>query len=265
MPRKPVPSGPLPPNMALAMKDGLRELRVNLRQGAQTLARKIEATSHKLDELEGPLGRLPKLGEPLAAAARTAVQIIETADHAAVDLLTSDGDFRRMNFRLRPAAHYFLAGGNTDGQERAFTKAHYWALRHLLQLKGAADVVVHEQAVDQVFRQVQGQPAVIAGVDAAAAVLLALCRSEDPALLHRSGEEGAAAAERRVFYSTAAVLAGQIAVARPDPDAQAETRQALTVADEIVSGTLGDWQRALRAPEPRQALAEQISFTLRYT
>jgi hypothetical protein len=264
MPRKPRRPAPLLPPVALAVKDGLRDLRVNLRQGAQSLASRIEATSHRLDGVEGPLGRLPRLGEPLAVAVRTAVQIIETADHAAVDMLSSDGDYRRLDFRLRPAAHHFRTPAEPGELQRAFTKTLYWTLRHLLQRRGAADVVVHEQAVAQAWQEVAGQPPGASDADWAAAALLALCRAEQPALLHRAADDAPAAAERRLSCGAAAVLAGELARLCPDAVAETETRRALAMADEIVLGTLAEWRLCLAAPQPRQALAQQVAFTLRH-
>jgi hypothetical protein len=286
MPRKPrsADAG----SAALVVKDGLRGLRFNLRHGAQSIARKIEETTQRLDDMDGPLARLPRLGEPLAAAARTAAQLVDSADHAASDLLSVNGEYRRLQFRLHPMQHYFTPGDAAE-RARSFTKTVYWSIRHSLQMRGATDVVVHEQVVHRAFHRLHeeamalpGQPTSgsdpdetqAAGPDPshrlAAGVVLELCRSDDPPLLRlTAGADDCStladqAESLTLRASVGVVLAGEIASRHRQAPLPQETRAALGVADEIAAGCLLDWRRALHASAPLTALASRLAFTLRH-
>lgn len=278
-PDRPSPdNGPIPREVKLAVKDALREVRQNLRQGGRSLASQVRSTVDRLDDTAAPL-HLPRLGEPLGEVARQAARLIQGADRVAQDFFNNDAQYRSLGFRLRPVADYLADDGGRPATAKPFTKALFWAIRHLVELSGSQDVVVYEQAIHRTWQRLVDAARTEFPRDAsstarsrlaASLVIEELCRQDEPPLLRILGEPKAApededACKRRAAAlalqcSAAAILAGEIAdrVAAPSPEAA--TRTALAQAREIVAGRHAAWQAAFDGKARRQDLAAELAL-----
>ncbi|MEX8495773.1 hypothetical protein [Sphaerotilus sp.] len=272
MPRKflrpKVPSSLSDGDIGLAMKDGLREIRFNLKRGAHKLVEGVQTASHRDDSTT--LGRF---GEPLGLAVRTTAQLLRSADHAAVDLLSSDGHYRAMDIPLCPSATYFSAEHTID-PIRLFTRDHHWRYRHLLSLRGTNDLFVYEQRIERAGQQLRSAAspgkaqaehllhAPPSPHQLSARIVLALQAADvlTPAI------DTAEATEEPSLNDHAAlcvVLAGELAPLIPGPVRQ-QTEMALRLADEVCSAHQAVWTQALGSSTPDTALAAWIAFALRY-
>ncbi len=279
MPRKPAISKVGAPTRGgakgLAVKDGLRELRFNMKHGARKLVRAVEAATHR--EHATPLGPLALLGEPLNAAVRTTATLLSDVDHAAVDLLSADGQYRSMTVPLQSSTSYFRGSAGAPDL-RAFTTDHHWRYRHWLAMNRLGDVFVHEQPIAMAGAQVaEAQAAVTLGPSAEdradrdwhgrTAVLLveALTRHDvlgKPALSPSEGEAEFAALS--ALGAMVVVLAGEIAPHLPHLSGRERYACSLRLADEIATADRAGWEGALRAASPSEAMGRWIAFVVRH-
>lgn len=254
-------------NVGLAVKDGLREVRFNVKRGARKLVEGVQAAIHPDgDEFTGPLGLL---SPPVDLAIRTTVQLLRTADHAAVDLLSSDRRYRNMDVPLCPSSAYFSAEHAVD-PIRPFTRDHGWRYRHLLTLRGEDTMFVHEQRIERVGQQLrlalkltheakEDLPQVLN-----ARIVIALETAEvlTPAI-DVEPEQPHEAHALSDHLALSVVLAGQIAPLLPGPVNQ-QTTSALRLADEICTANRDPLARAMANPKPEAALATWMAFALRH-
>ena len=271
MPRKlrpaKIPSSFSEGNMSLAVKDGLREVHFNLKRGARKLVEGVQTAMHPDgDEFTGPLGLL---SPPVDLAIRTAVNLLRTADHAAVDLLSSDSRYRNMDVPLCPSSAYFSVDHTVD-PIRPFTRDHGWRYRHLLALRGEDTMFVHEQRIERVGQQLRSAPNLVCEDTEDltqllnARIVIALETAE--VLTAAIDVEPDLPDEARALSNHLAlsvVLAGQIAPLLPGPVNQ-QTSVALRVADEICTANREPLTLAMANPKPEAALAAWMAFALRH-
>ena len=277
MPRVPDPQVSSPTSakkddLALAVKDGLREARFVLKHKARSVVQELHAaTQRHQGSVPAPLAAL---AEPFDLAVRTTANVMRTVDRAAVDLLSSDGSYRTMTMPLRASASYLAQGLGLDKtQLRTFTKDHYWRYRHLLQFRGYTDVFVHELAIEMAGMQVvetlpSGGLAHELAQRINAHLILALKETE---ILTRpadgSPENDACEPDLRklsAHTAIAVVLAGEIADMSPLHDARRHTETSLRLADEITTACEAKWLHALKHPDPAEALASWLHFVCRH-
>ena len=277
MSRSPLPHSKIPLTHAvrdvpLVIKDSLRELRFTAKNGAKRW----------MEEMEGVLSNIPKVGPTLGSATKTASQLLQFADRAAVDSLSAETPFRRADFRLHPPDIY-LNTADELATSKLFIKNHYWALKHLLKLKNKTDFFVFEESIFQAYRHFQDmQAADLSLLDAqppfsakasessllSARIIDALYRSKP--LLHHDGasQEPEALAESTVTLTLhtciSAVLAGEITSFFPNASAQTETLDALKLADEVCGARLDRWEIAILHRNPIEQLALELDFAIRH-
>lgn len=255
----------------LAVKDGVREVRFNLRRGARRLAEGAHAVTHPDDRASVP-GPLALLGEPLDFAVRTTARLLRTVDRAAVDLLSSDGPYRALEVPLRSSASYF-EGHAEAGVLLLFTHDHYWRYRHWLAMRGRDDVFVREQAIERAGLQLFSGG--MAGAQAASAeddrfkrlaqAILALSTADILVPAARPANETKEAAAELAWQAAAcAVLAGEISLLLPDFSPKVQTTRALQLASEIMDSTHEAWAQDLAVGAPVAGLARWLSFALRH-
>lgn len=279
MPRKPsVPKVGAPARAGvtgLAVKDGLREVRFNVRHEARKLVQAVTAATHRAQEANH--GPMALLGEPLNLAVRTAAHLLNHVDLAAVDLLAPDAAYRAMEVTLCASGAYF-DGANRPEDLRAFTTDHHWRHRHWLALTKRDDVFVHEQEIAAAGAQVAaalfaapGVPATdgLADADhrsrASALVVQALIRQRifSRPVLSGSEDEDELAAWGAIGGVTIA-LAGEIAASVPDLPVRDHYACALRLADEIATADRKGWESALRSRAPTEALVRWFAFVSRH-
>lgn len=257
----------------LAVKDGLREVRFHVKHSARKLVQDVEAATHRHDdEARGPLGLL---GEPLNLAVRATAHFLSSVDHAAVDVLSSDGPYRAMTVQLRTSASYFSTPASAAAL-RGFATDHHWRYRHWLAMKQIADVFVHEQAI-----ALAGGRLASAGLEDGASplatnthrratvpVIQALMRAAilaKPALLTENDDhELAALKELSELGAVVVVLAGEVAALLPEIGQRERYVRALQLADEIAAAERPSWQGALQSLAPADALGRWVAFALRH-
>lgn len=253
----------------LAVKDGVREVRFNLRRGARRLVEGAQAATHA-DEGASVPGPLALLGEPLDFAVRTTARLLRTVDRAAVDLLSSDGPYRAMEVPLRSSASYF-EGRVEAGVLHLFTQDHYWRYRHWLAMKGRTDVFVREHGIERAGQQLAA--GWMAGESAPdddrfrrlAQVILALAVSD--IVVPSAGpehESRSATAELAWRAAACAVLAGEIALRLPELEPKEQTTTALRLAGEIMDATQQAWAHDLVVGAPASGVARWLNFALRH-
>ena len=259
-------------DVPLVIKDGLRELRFITKQSA---IRWIEG-------VEDVLTNIPKLGSPLGAATKTASQLLQFADHAAVILLSTENSFRRADFRL-PPPNFYVTLQDEAGKSKAFIKNYYWALKHLLKLKGKSDFLVSEESIFQAFKyfgyiHLEGkstlgseQPHQVKSSESSqlsACIIYALYSSKPLSHHDIASQDPESLAESTATLTlhscVSAVLASEITSFFPNASARLETLGALKLGDEVCSARLESWERAILHRQPIQQLAREIDFTLRY-
>jgi len=259
-------------DVPLVIKDGLRELRFSTKQSAKRW----------MEGMEEALSHIPKLGPPLGAATKTASQLLQLADRAAVDLLSTENPFRRADFRLPPPDFYVDAVDDTAAS-KIFIKNYYWALKHLLKLKGKTDFLVLEESIFQAFRYflaMQAQdPKLLESrqtyqVEVSESSLLsgriiyALYGSKPLSHHDSASQEPEELAESTATLTLHAcvsvVLASEITSFFPSVSAQVETLDALKLADEVCGARLDRWEAAILHPHPIQQLALELDFSIRH-
>ena len=265
---------PSPPvrDVPLVIKDGLRELRFITKQSA---IRWIEG-------VEDVLTNIPKFGSPLGAATKTASQLLQFADHAAVVLLSTENSFRRADFRLSPP-DFYVTSQDDASRSKTFIKNYYWALKHLLKLKGKNDFLVSEESIFQAFKYFEyiylkgkstlspDQPHQAKSSESSllsACIIYALYRSK-PLSHHDTASQdpenlAESTATLTLHACASAVLASDMTSFFPNASARLETLSALKLGDEVCGARLESWERAILHRQPIQQLAREIDFTLRY-
>ncbi len=259
----------------LAVRDGLREVRFNVRHGAKKLMEAVEAATQPSPTSTNPLG---PLGKPLNLAVRKAADLLGNVDDVAVQLLAPDADYRAMAVPLTPSAGYFNAGAVND--LRQFTTDHHWRYRHWLGLGGHDDIFVHEQAIAIAGAQVAqaGLTRSFAATDdvtgfdgfrrqATSMLVEALARQEVLSKAALLPGEVACEDELPDLMARGAVvtvLAGEIAVQLPAAIDRERYAGALRLADEIATADRAGWQAALRAPAVAEALGRWFGFVMRH-
>ncbi|MDP9898838.1 hypothetical protein [Variovorax ginsengisoli] len=250
-------------DMGLAVKDGVREVRFNLRQGARRLLQGAQAAAEDRGSVSGPLALL---GEPLERAMRTTARLLRTVDRAAVDLLSSDGAYRALEVPLCSSGSYFDNGVESSALRR-FTQDHYWRYRHWLAMKGRTDVFVREQGIERAGHWLGSESAAVERdrFGLLAHAILALAKSDilvPAALPEREGL--LATAELAWQAAVCTVLAGEIAVGLPELTPKEQTITALWMADEIVGATRDAWGSDLAVGASATGLARWMRFALRH-
>ena len=270
------PSNVPPPRAArdipLVIKDGLREIRFSTKQNTKRLMEGVQDT----------LSHIPQLGTPLRAATKTASQLLQFVDYAAVDLLSTVNTFRRADFRLPPADFYVNSLDDAIAS-KLFIKNHYWALKHLLKLKEKTDFFVSEESVFQAFcyfREMQAADVNLLAPDTlhpvkasessllGARIIYALYSCKP--LSHRkdASQDPVVFAESVVTLSLQAcvsvVLASEITSFHPNASAPVETLEALKWADEVCGARLERWKTAILHKNPVQQLALELDFSIRH-
>ena len=276
-PRSKVSPHPAVRDVPLVIKDGLRELRFSAKRSAKRW----------MEEMEGVLFHIPKVGPTLGAATKTASQILQFADRAAVDSLSTENPHRRGDFRLPPPDLY-LDVSDKATMSKLFIKNYYWALKHLLKLKNKTDFFVLEESIFQAYHQfigTQAQDAVSQDAVSqdslppfatsaskssllSARIIDALYRSK-PLLHHgEASQEPEALTESTATLTLhtciSVVLAGEITPFFPNASAQIETLEALKLADEVCGAKLERWENAILHRSPIQQLALELDFTIRH-
>ena len=232
------------PDVPLAVKDAVREVRFNLRRGARKFAASVEAVAQHPDfAAEGQ--PLALLADSLGFAMRTTAGVLRTVDRTAVQLLASDRPYRDTVVPLRSSAWYFgPASGSVSEDARAFTQDHFWRYKHWLSLRGWSHLFVHEQGFDtaaqhliagRVARPDDGQMGTDLHLQRVAEVILALHAASIFTPAHWSDEEQHAAPTDLAWHAAlCTVLAGEIAPTL-DVDFKQQTAAALALADEITT------------------------------
>jgi hypothetical protein len=256
----------------LVIKDGLRELRFITKQSA----------IRWMEGVEDVLTHIPKLGPPLGAATKTASQLLQFADRAAVDLLSSENSFRRADFRLLPP-DFYVNSPDDASVSKTFIKNHYWALKHLLKLKGKNDFLVSEESVFQAFKYFReiypeskhalspDQPYPVKSSESSqigACIIYALY-SKKPLSHHDTANQdpetlAESTATLTLHSCVSVVLASEITSFFPKASARIETLEALKLGDEVCGARLESWERAILHQQPLQQLAREIDFSMRY-
>ena len=266
----------LPPHAArdvpLVIKDSLREIRFGAKM----------ATKRWVQELGDVLSNIPKVGPTLGAATKTASQLLQLADRAAVDSFSTENRYRRAEFRLPPPTVY-LNGTDESALSKLFIKNHYWALRHLLKLKKKTDFFVQEESVSRSLRHIKDMQTAQANLlDSlppfaasasescmlSARIIDALYRNK-PILHHAAAiqdpEVLAESTTTLTLHScVSVVLAAEITAFFPNVSAQTETLEALKLADEVCGARLGRWETAILHKHPIQQLALELHFSIRH-
>ena len=271
-PQSNTPPGHTARDVPLVIKDGLRELRFSTKQSAKRW----------MEGMEDVLSNIPKFGAPLGAATKTASQLLQLADRAAVDLLSTENPFRKADFRL-PPPHFYVTEGNEATTSKLFIKNYYWALKHLLKLKSNTDFWVLEESIFQALRffgemQAQGanrpgteSPYPVKGTESSwlgGCIIYALYRSK-PLSHHDSANQdpevlAESTATLTLHSCVSVVLASEITALFPNASAQIETLEALKLADEVCGARLESWEAAMLHRHPVQQLARELDFVLRH-
>ena len=259
-------------DVPLVIKDSLREIRFSAKMGAKRW----------MEEMEDVLSHIPRVGPTLGAATKTASHLLQFADRTAVDTLSTETPYRRGEFRL-PPPDFYLDGTDESALNKIFIKNHYWALKHLLKLKGKTDFFVQEESIFQALRHFRDMQASKSNLmDSSlpfatrasessllsARIIDSLYRSRP--LLHHDGasQDQEALAESTatltLHCSISVVLAGEITSFFRHVSAQTETLEALKLADEVCGARLGQWESAILHREPIQRLALELDFTIRH-
>lgn len=257
----------------LAIKDGLREARFNLRRGARKLVEAVEASSMQ-QRNEGVDSPLALLGQPLNHALRTTATFLNNIDHAVVDLLAADGPYRAMAVPLRRSTSYFGAA-RAAADLRLFATDYQWRYRHWLTMSQRNDVFVHEQAIEIAAEQVAADPSATSSRDglseyeeamrANAAVIQALMAEDILSQSTLLGDDSDAdLATLAPLGAVVTVLAGEVATLMPRLNVRTQYSQALSIADEVARAERNAWESALKSPGPGASMARWLTFVLRY-
>lgn len=259
-----------PEDLPLAIKDGVREVRFNLRRNVKKLAASVESATHRIERTpEHP--SLSFLTDSLELAVRTTATVLRNVDRAAVQLLASDGPYRTAAVPLRSSASYFYADSRIE-ELCSFTQDHFWRYKYWLKLNGMTDVFVHEMAIEKVGQQLIADSA-SRSIDKLSIraehfnrlveVVFAL-RAASILTLARGADEN----EPRDITSLATqaalttVLAAEI-YPTLEQSIELKTSVALVIADEIVVAGVPVWERHLVSADPAAGLAVWLEFVLR--
>ncbi len=270
MSRKPQDAPAPAPDKGLVLKDGLREVRFNVKQGVRKLAEAVDAMVPARDHpAPGPLAML---GEPLGMALRTTASLLSNVDHAAMRLLRAgDAPWRAMQATPLPTARYFAGSADPALSLHAFTADHGWRQRHWLALGGHDHVFVHEAAVEAAGLQALDELAVGEGATSPArarvqaTVAAALARHgvlSGPII--PAGERDDDLQQLAACGAIIAVLVGETYPFATAQDAVRRYRDALAIADDIVRAQEDAWLQALRSDEPVQRLQHWFDFVARH-
>lgn len=261
--------------MRLAVKDALREVSFGLQKGVKTFAKVVEDATELADPTHS--GPLTLIGAPLNLAARSAVALLNSIDHAAADLLASDREYRAMAIPMHPSFSYFVDMPLSPQRLKQFTKDHFWRFQHWLALNHIDGVFVREQAVEQAcasatqtglpFSSVAPVSNHIHDMDAmrSAMMILALIDKEVlcyPAIGEEQRAEEMKELNQRAVVST--VLAGHVARELPTLEVHERYLKSLQYADEITRANSSMWGQALQARDPVEALVRWFSFVVRH-
>ena len=258
-------------DLPLAIKDGVREVRFNLRRNVKKLAASVESATHRVDGTpENP--SLSFLSDSLGLAVRTTATVLRSVDRAAVHLLAPDVPYRSAAVPLQSSATYLQANSRIE-ELSSFTHDHFWRYKYWLKLKEITDVFVHEMAIEQVGHQLIADLASrsidTSSIQAAhfnrlAEVVFAL-RAAPVLTLARGADEDdhlditSLAAQAAVTT----VLAGEI-YPTLDQNLELKTSTAIIIADEITTAGRSIWEGYLSDRESAAGLAEWLKFTLRH-
>lgn len=272
LPQSNAPSAHPVRDVPLVIKDGLRELRFSTKQSAKRW----------MEGMEDALSHIPKLGPPLGAATKAASHLLQFADRVAVDLLSTENPFRRADFRL-PPPDFYVNTSNEATASKLFIKNHYWALKHLLKLKGKTDFLVLEESIFQAYRFFQDMQAPGANLLSSAqpyrvkvsessllsARIIYALYSNKPLSHHDSASQdpevlAVSTATLTLHACVSVVLASEITSFFPNASAQVETLEALKLADEVCGARLERWETAILHQNPVQQLALGLDFSIRH-
>lgn len=258
----------------LTIKDGLREVRFNLRHGARNLVRAVEEATHRHGESgQNPIEALGNF------AVQTTAMLLSNIDHAAVDLLAQDdAPYRSMIVPLRSSASYFVGPLRSDDL-RLFARDHHWRLRHWLTLTRQPDVFVHEKAIEaagahvlDLIRTGHNERVDLATtcteshLPVAVLVMQALAC---PNIFSKPALASPVLEGQLVSLATlgavVSVLAGEIAsVGKGELNARNQSHETLRLADEIAIADRAGWELAHRSLNASEATSRWLAFVLRH-
>ncbi|KAF1023485.1 MAG: hypothetical protein GAK30_00436 [Paracidovorax wautersii] len=258
--RSPGRQPPRPEVIDLYVKDGVREMRLNLRAGAHRLQAEGGHVMRVLEErLPGPLARI---GESVEKAMGNVAHALDTVDRRAEAWLTTS-PWRDLGARWPSSASYFNADSTGAGPLRAFTHDHYWRYRHWLALRGQPDMLVREHAIaEAALRTVRqaGPPDAAAPQPWLAALIATLAAAPILRAAEDTPEHPAPVATLAWQAALTSVLAGELRA----HGIAASGGEALRLADEIVQSTQPHWQHAAAAAAPADLLQDWLRFSLKH-
>lgn len=157
----------------LTLKDGLRTLEFNLRQGAHWLVDDVGPRLARQIDPEGIKGKRGKLHVLVDSAAKGTLSTLETMQYRAASKAMADEPYRTMDFDLLPLAAY-LPSTDKRNPSGLFAEVFYWLIRHALAMgpDPGSGKLVRQLAVDEAYWQLQA--------DRDAAALSAPLASADP-------------------------------------------------------------------------------------
>ncbi len=140
----------------LGLKDGLRALEFNLRQGAHWLVDDVSPRLARQIDPVGIKGKREKLHVLADSAAKGTLSTLETMQHRAASKAMADKPYRALDFELLPLAAY-ISSGDERNPSGLFAEVFYWLIRHALALGPAPGPgwLVRQLAVDEAFWQLQ--------------------------------------------------------------------------------------------------------------
>lgn len=258
---------------SLVLKDSLRELRLNAKRSAQAVVADVESA---VSQFPAPLGK------PLGIVARAATQVLELADRAVVDLLTSDQSLRTGDFRLRQS-FMSVQSSNLDEIFSLFSRQYYWSAKLLLRMKEQPDFFIKEQAFHEAFDDfetdvpafskfldpssaIPGSPSAASLISAR--IILSLLRARPVACIHAVTVDDAELIQKlsalNLQVCVAVVLASEITAGLPASLGAQDASAVLRLADEIVAARMDVWDWIAHGPSAQYQMAREMDFVSRH-
>lgn len=162
--------------------------------------------------------------------------------------------------------------GVEAGSLRLFTQDHYWRYRHWLAMKGRTDVFVREQGIERAGQQFGSERSTAGDSETEAdrfrqlaQAIRALAQSDILVVTPASEEKRVGTTSELAWQAAAcAVLAGEIALGRPELAPKQQTTTALMLADEIVVASQQAWGLDFAIGASAAGLTGWLKFALRH-
>jgi len=140
----------------LGLKDGLRALKFNLRQGAHWLVDDVGPRLARQIDPVGIEGKRKKIHVLVDSAAKGTLSTLEAMQHLAAPKAMADKPYRALDFELLSLAVY-ISSGDERNPSGLFAEVFYWLIRHALALgpDPGPGWLVSQLAVDEAFWQLQ--------------------------------------------------------------------------------------------------------------